>query len=401
MQCNRIRPGRRRGVAIVFTVICGFVLLGCAALTIDIGISQIIRTELQRTADAAALSAVEALRGNGDAAAIATGRQQALVSVSQNVILNNLAPTCDGTSDITFGQAQYDFNGNIVGFTPGAFPADTVEVNVHYEQTFTFAQIFGYTSTILNAVARATRMPRTPIAMWRLGENVGINAADETGNHDGTYIDDPTHGMAGVVAGDTAVRFDGSDDFVEVPHDDDFLLDDGAVSVWLNPDGLSASRQGVFSKDSSGYDTGGHLDIHIHDDGDVHARIQSTTQSFNLHSGPAITENAWHHVVVNFGSGGFRMFVNGAEVDSDPYAGGLGTTSGGAGNHEPITLGVGQRGSANQSSAGWDRPFKGKIDEAAIYNRPLTPEEVQWLYDQVIGGTAANGATVRDSLLSM
>ena len=398
MQCTSICPGCRRGAVIMIVVVCCVVLLGSAALTIDIGISQLIRTELQRTADAAALSAVEALRGYGDSAAVDTGRQQALAFVSQNVILNNLAPICDGPSDITFGQGQFDINGNIVGFTPGALPADAVEVNVHYQQTFSFAQIFGNTSTMLDVVARATRSLRTPIALWRLGEPVGINTVDEVGNHDGTYVDSPDLGVPGIFAGNTAVEFDGDDEFVEVPHDDRFLLNDGSVSVWFRPDN-SSTLQGILSKDSSGYDTGGHLDIRI-ESGRVRVRLQSTTESHTLETG-SINSNEWYHLVVNFGSGGYEVYMNGVLQQSSSYQGGLGTSSGGAGNHEPITFGVSQQLSGNQTTAGSDRPFRGRIDEVAIYSRAFAPEEVQWLYDQVIAGAAENGAILRDPMLSM
>ena len=104
--------------------------------------------------------------------------------------------------------------------------------------------------------------------------------------------------------------------------------------------------------------------------------------------------------MINFGSGGFEVYLNGVLQQSSSHTGGLGTSSGGAGNHEPITFAVSQQKSGNQTTGGWDQPFNGHIDEVAIYSRAFAPEEVQWLYDQVLAGAAENGAILRDPVLS-
>jgi len=64
----------------------------------------------------------------------------------------------------------------------------------------------------------------TPVAHWRLGEATGTNAADETGNHDGTYNDSPLLGQTGLLVGDadTAANFT-SPDYVGVADHDDFI----------------------------------------------------------------------------------------------------------------------------------------------------------------------------------
>ena len=49
----------------------------------------------------------------------------------------------------------------------------------------------------------------SPVAYWRLGESSGTTAADETGNHDGSYQNVVTLGQPGVLTGDpnTAASF--------------------------------------------------------------------------------------------------------------------------------------------------------------------------------------------------
>ena len=56
------------------------------------------------------------------------------------------------------------------------------------------------------------------VAYWRLGESSGNVAVDETGNYNGTYVGTPTLGVDGLLVGDadTAVTFDGVNDYVEM-----------------------------------------------------------------------------------------------------------------------------------------------------------------------------------------
>ncbi len=57
-----------------------------------------------------------------------------------------------------------------------------------------------------------------PVAYYRLGEPSGATAWDEMGLSNGTYTSGPVLGAAGALTeGNTAVRFDGSDDAVQIP----------------------------------------------------------------------------------------------------------------------------------------------------------------------------------------
>ena len=55
-------------------------------------------------------------------------------------------------------------------------------------------------------------------------------------------------------------NFDGLDDYVEIAHSDDDLLDNGTLTLWFRADDLDGN-QTLFSKDSSNFDTGGHLNV--------------------------------------------------------------------------------------------------------------------------------------------
>jgi Concanavalin A-like lectin/glucanases superfamily len=219
--------------------------------------------------------------------------------------------------------------------------------------------------------------PQAPLARWQLDETTGTTADDSVGNNDGTYKNGVTQGQAGVDL--YASEFDGSNDFIEVPHNDAFLLDNGSVSLWFNADNVS-SHHAMFSKDSSGYDTGGHLHIYV-EGSRLKVRIQSTGTSYSLQSSATLSTGSWHHAVFTFGAGGAVLYLDGQVVDTDSYTGGLGTTSGGVGNYEPIAIGAGTWNSGNLTTSSTTYHYEGLIDDARMYNYALSGAEVVSLYD--------------------
>ena len=229
--------------------------------------------------------------------------------------------------------------------------------------------------------------------------NLGISdppARDSVRANRGFYRNDASTSQAGAAAHTgTAVRFDGSNDFVEIPHHDSYLLNKGAISFWFNADNPSPA-QGLFSKDSSGFDTGGHVTVSLASSV-VTARLDSQSTSYSITSSP-VGGNGWHHVVVCFGPSGFRFYLNGNLVGSNPYVGGLGTRSGGSGNYEPIALGVDTSASGDQTVSGWNNPLTGVIDDLRIYDDALDAVQVTSLYTGgVLGTSTLPGAVVLDT----
>lgn len=214
------------------------------------------------------------------------------------------------------------------------------------------------------------------IAHWGLNEFSGSTADDSVGGFDGTYQNSVAIGASGAIAGSIAAQFDGANDHVEIPHNDVFLLDEGTFAFWFKTTNAIVT-QGMLAKDSSGYDTGGHLRIRI-SNGKVLVRFQSAVADNNLESG-SISSGTWYHVAFTFGAGGMKLYANGVLVDSDPYTGGMGSTSGGAGNFEPIAFGVDAYSSGDLTLSGWTDPFSGLIDEVYAFSRELTQTEIQSL----------------------
>jgi len=85
-----------------------------------------------------------------------------------------------------------------------------------------------------------------PISYWRFDENSGTIARDSIGNNDGTITGATwTTGVNG-----SALRFDGVDDYVHVPHSDDFNITNNlTLEVWIKPAG-SGKALGDIANDS-------------------------------------------------------------------------------------------------------------------------------------------------------
>jgi type II secretory pathway pseudopilin PulG len=215
------------------------------------------------------------------------------------------------------------------------------------------------------------------IGHWMLDETSGTTAADSSGNgNNGTLTNMAgNEWTSGQVAG--ALQFDGSNDYVAIPHIDAYLADNGTVALWFKGDNVSG-RGELFSKDSSNYDTGGHLTIYVNDD-EVEVRLQGTSTSDEVNSGEILDDDTWYHAALTWGSTGMTLYINGVEVDTDSYTGGLGTSSGGAGNYEPLALGACTWGSNNLAITPLQYYFEGAIDDVRFYGRALDATEVETL----------------------
>ena len=237
--------------------------------------------------------------------------------------------------------------------------------------------VYNSTSEFSTAFTATALVPFT--ARWPLDETSGVIASDIDAGNDGTYLNGVLlNQFAACTDTGNAVYFAGADDLVEVPHVADYLIDEGTVSFWVNADAILASPQGMFSKDSTNLDTGGHLTFTIEPGGDVQVRLQSTTTSFFVNSAP-ITPGTWFHVAFTWGPGGMALYIDAAAPVTDPYIGGLGATSGGSGNFEPIAFGAGTTVSDDLLVTPTTQFFAGYMDDVRIINRALTLPEIQTL----------------------
>ncbi len=225
---------------------------------------------------------------------------------------------------------------------------------------------------------------------------VDVSNADAELTNSGYY----RNGASGLQSGaraftGNAVRLDGTNDFIEIPHHDAYLLRSGAVALWFKTDNASRT-QGLLCKDASGFGSGGHLNMTLIG-GRLRARLSGTSSTAELMSS-SLQSDRWYHAIVAFGPDGVRLYVDGALVDTDSYVGGLGTTSGGKGNYSPLVVGVDTSGASATSPSGWSNPFIGDVDDVRIYNYALDDTQAGELFNnQPFSESTLPGSVVADT----
>ncbi|WP_040521920.1 DUF6701 domain-containing protein [Aliiglaciecola lipolytica] len=183
-----------------------------------------------------------------------------------------------------------------------------------------------------------------------------------------------------------ASEYAGNGEHINIPHDDTFELTSGTISMWFLIEDLDAPNnsylngRALFSKDSSGFDSGGgHLTIWVGENGSINARHQSTSDSYYARSSSGqVSENQWHQLVYTFGPDGIRIYLDKQAVARNSYTGGI------SGNPEPIILGAGATHSGDNESSPGDLKdyFAGKIDDVRLYTGQLSQTEIDSLYDE-------------------
>ena len=240
-----------------------------------------------------------------------------------------------------------------------------------------------------------TDLSRPGFGITPVIDATGVNTAEA--HDDVTFAQGGARGFTG-----QSLKFDGSNDFVRITHHDSYLVSHGSVSFWFNSASLSGNKA-LFSKDSSGYDTGGHL--HIYTEGNtLKAKLQSNGQSpygngndFTVSSG-GLSTNTWYHVIVTFGAGGFRLYRDGSLQQTVSYPGGLGANSGGLGNFQPIILGAGTTGAGDLTHLPVNEHFNGRLDDVRIYDAVLDAAQISRLFQgQALGDRTEPSYVVTDT----
>ena len=157
---------RRRGVVAVQVGVMLIVLLGFAALTVDVGAMYNARGELQRTADSAALAAAAMLSAYEQGDPLDLAREAAVKFTNQNSVFGK-EMELDPDTDIQFGRANFNAAGNQFTFTPTTEVPDAIRIRVRMTDgspngpfSLFFARIFGKEFTELSAQATAIMVPR-------------------------------------------------------------------------------------------------------------------------------------------------------------------------------------------------------------------------------------------------
>lgn len=167
----------RRATAVVYLAISSTVIMGFAAMAIDLGTLYSAQAELQRAADAAALAAASQLITGGTEPTDVVYDAALDVIDRNNVLHESLQAT---ESNIELGRAQLDpVSGRFV-FEAGGSVNDAVRVTLARAEgsgagpvDLLFAKFLGHDNTSLQARASAVLVPRDIAVVIDLSNSMG------------------------------------------------------------------------------------------------------------------------------------------------------------------------------------------------------------------------------------
>ena len=196
------------------------------------------------------------------------------------------------------------------------------------------------------------------ISRYKLNRNTDDSWGDNHGTNNGADL--TATGVYG-----QAAEFNGSGDYIQTDTWNNLGFGDNAVhtiSLWLNPNDVSSNYQRVFGtqKNNAGFvlfenlDSAGQLEM-FYGDGSTVSRLEAND---------VLKQGNWVHVAVSYDdNNSFRLYVNGLLYGekSNSYT-----------------------GSSNNLNFGTDVSSQayldGKIDDVRIYDKALTPVQVEKLY---------------------
>jgi hypothetical protein len=202
------------------------------------------------------------------------------------------------------------------------------------------------------------------VGWWKFDETSGTVAYDSSGNgNNGNLTGGPTW-VTGKIDG--ALSFDGLDDYVSIPATADLDLANLNISAWIN---TSNYRQNgfIFEKTSNGQVNSQYNLFFEHSSNSL--RWRTTPVSGNYHESRLATNilTSWNFLSASYDGITKKIFLNGNLSKSDSFSGTI------VQNPNGISL-IGKHPPANYF-------FNGLIDDVRIYDRALSAEEVQALYN--------------------
>jgi regulation of enolase protein 1 (concanavalin A-like superfamily) len=174
-----------------------------------------------------------------------------------------------------------------------------------------------------------------------------------------------------------AVQLDGVDDYVTVPHNPILCVSsEVTVMAWVNTprwEMPGQGYQGIIAKGNAPRS----YSLYTTAAGVLHFSVGPSGAYIGSTSSGTVAQNQWVHVCAMVRNGGHVYYINGEPAGT----GGAGSVLPGTGDTSPVVIG--------RTGEGANRSFGGLIDDARIYNRALTQQEVQKIMtgaDLISGG---------------
>ncbi|MFI3157561.1 MAG: LamG domain-containing protein [Methylococcaceae bacterium] len=208
-------------------------------------------------------------------------------------------------------------------------------------------------------------------------------ANDNSGeSKNGTISGSPTctNGKIPDVVEPTAFNFNGTTDYIEIPHPG--LLAEGSVAGWVYysniPKPLPGNGLYWFGLTQQGLDQGDGVQFGQFPWNGSNIAFGIWGSTWNLvDSGVTPVKGQWYHMVATFGANGMQIYLNGKLKGKNAYTGGVSNFT-----H-----------SAYLAVDAYKTFFNGSLDDVRIYNRALMSSEITELYNA--------GSTVKGTITSL
>jgi len=202
----------------------------------------------------------------------------------------------------------------------------------------------------------------TGLVSWWAAEG---NALDQVGGNNGSLVGNTSYGTGEVGQG---FVFTGNGSGVQVGGTTNLWLQNLTIETWIKRASTSVVSGSGGNATIFGYGTGAYL-FGINSAGNLFFSQQG---NFAYVSGPAITDTNFHHVAVSMVGSTVVFYLDRVAYATPAY---------------PVTFTFtgGPPGIGFWAERG-DTGFLGTIDELSVYNRALSPSEIQGIYNASSAG---------------
>ena len=259
-----------------------------------------------------------------------------------------------------------------------------------YRKLFYLVSLVLVLSIALTSVAKAADPDL--VGWWRFDEGSGTTAMDFSGKGNDGTLQDNTAWVTGHLG--KALQFDGVNDFVDVPHAESLMAENEVtVMAWIQTSRHGGPGtegwQGIIAKGN----TVRSYSLYTESGGGLHFSTTSAGAYVGTVSSGQVPLNEWVHVCAMVIGGVHKYYINGEDAGTSGSGIVLGTE-----DTANVVIGRTQEGA--------NRSFLGMIDDARIYMRGLTQEEVQSAMSgsgvpQAFGPSPANGALHSDTWVTL